>query len=365
MLQVEPDNTASGGAETPSNYDAEDHLRYSSALNHLAGQPVRPAQTRARTIFPLLRRQPEPQAAPLSVVHLPNSGQYQVRVGAQAMPMLFDAAELRADGVHGVVGPRRLAFRVAPLDAATVASTMQQRQAGESAQQRVAQTKPAMIEALRWTAHNILARYGARDIVRDKREGISCHTYGVPDSATFDFTLGGSNVSLYFTDTAIDVLMSAGDTPVEQAYQVAHSFEMDRAPTLAAINSLPSFFEGSFEAMRAAQTFPHEIATIYELQGMRHFAIGYGSALITEALPLVLDLLSAPIDANHSLLTPYYNGISIPVVHLEATGPRTVRATIVERNGERISTDYTLGADGILERPDREWQSLLSGGGTA
>lgn len=352
VFQIEPDDAPAGDARTPSKLDAEEYLKYTSGCNHLAGQPVKPARAATGTIFSRFCRPLGPPNAALSIVPVEGWGWQRVMAGTEPTPFLFDTAELREDGVHGIVGHRKLAFKITPVDTPTSTHMIEQRQAGENAQRTAEQTKPAMIKALRTTARHILELYGADDIVRDKGEGISYRTYGTPDSVTFDFILDGSNISLFLTEGMIDVIMSAAHTSIESAYQEMHGLEVDTAAWLAAVDAQPTFFKEPFEAMRSAQSFPNEIAAIYEIQGMRHFTVTYQNTLITQALPLVLELLRAPINANHDLLTPYYNGIHIPRVHLDVTGLRSIQATLVDRDGAGTSADYTLDADGILVRMD-------------
>lgn len=281
-----------------------------------------------------------PAAKELSFVP-PQSGKAVVWYGEEPISMWLESGEVRSGVVHASVDHSPLSVKLSVLSEEDIARIVNDRQRYDAAEQTLETTKAEMIGALRGVGKDVLSRCGATDIRLDKDEGVTYHTYGIPESTTFDFRLDERNVSIYTSPNRLFVSMANGDP--KEAFRVADGLRQKRLELLTA-DYLPSLVEDPFSKLEEARDFSDTVKDIFIAGGFREFQVEYTQ--LTEALPLIIRLLKAPVDSNHEVLTPFFYGIHDTGQIIKITGPDTLTTISYDEEGRRLAANYTVDADG-------------------
>lgn len=268
------------------------------------------------------------------------------RLGSYDIPVPFAEGEVR-DGIGHGRHPLDLSMRITPLDTLAVAKTVADREEYTAAQKTIETTKQDMITALRRAGTNLLYASGAEDVQRDVNEGVTYHSYGIPDHTTFDFTIGDYRASIFATSARMTVSMARHHP--DDAFQLDYKLRNDGL-SLAVADHMPSVIpllhkdEDPFTALEHARDFPQQVERAFVDTESRYFTVEYER--LTDAIPLIVSLLKAPIDSNHEVLTPFFYGVHEYGRTIQVTGPDSL--STLTHDGT-VSANYIVGEDGILQ----------------
>lgn len=282
-------------------------------------------------------------AKELSVKHDAEHDHPVLTYGTQPIQLWFQDVEV-IDGVaHGKARFGHYGVKVSILNDEDIARTVELRERYEQLKKMLDdyRFKGDMISALRRVGSRVLADSGASDIRLDVGEGVTYRTYGIPTNTTFDFKIGARRANIFATPSSLSVTM--GDSSADDAFQLGYGLR-NKALDLLIADDMPmsTLVDDPFSKLEEARDFPETVQRAFEAGGFRNFDVEY--TRLTDALPLIMRLLQAPITDNHEVLTPYFYGLHEPRRRLVVTGPDTLSAI----SWDDHETRYRVGADGIL-----------------